>query len=32
MNPGSIALLFIAPALIIVLAVILYLATREAGE
>ena len=32
MNPGTIALLFVVPALIIVLAVILYFATKEAGE
>jgi hypothetical protein len=32
MNVGSIALLFIVPALIIALAVTLYFATKEAGE
>lgn len=32
MNTGSIALLFVVPALIIVLAVTLYFVTREVGE
>jgi hypothetical protein len=32
MNAGTIALLFVVPALIIALAVILFLVTREAGE
>ena len=32
MNTGSIALLFVVPALIIALAVILFLTTKEAGE
>jgi hypothetical protein len=32
MNTGSIILLFVVPTIIIVLAVILYLATKEAGE
>lgn len=32
MNFGSIALLFIAPLLIIALAVILFLSTKEPGE
>ena len=32
MNTGSIALLFIVPAMIIALAVVLYFTTKEAGE
>jgi len=32
MNAGSIALLFVVPALIIALAVILFFAAKEAGE
>ena len=32
MNAGSVALLFIVPALIIALALALYFATKEAGE
>jgi hypothetical protein len=32
MNAGSTVLLFVVPALIIVLAVVLYLTTKEAGE
>ena len=32
MNTGSIALLFVVPALIIALAVVLFFTTRESGE
>jgi len=32
MNAGSIILLFIVPALIIALAVVLFFATKESGE
>ena len=32
MNPGSIALLFVVPGLIIALALVLYSTTKEANE